>query len=88
MTIKKRGRGQGASRVLAKPKLRIERISRGYTLEQFSKMIGYSAAGYGKTELGRNGITPRGVGAILKVLDMEFDDLFEFVEVEDSSHVR
>jgi hypothetical protein len=73
-------RGKSTTKVVAKPKLRIERISRGYTLNTFSKAIGYSSAGYGKAEIGKNGISPRGVGTILKVLEMDFDELFELID--------
>jgi transcriptional regulator with XRE-family HTH domain len=69
-------------KVMAKRRLRVERVSRGYTLEHFANMIDYSTAGYGKVEMGKNGMRPQGVEKVLNVLHLEFDDLFEFVDGE------
>lgn len=66
------------TKIMAKYRLRIERFKRGYTLETFGEKIGYSAAGYGKAEARKNGISARGVERILAILeDLDFDDLFE-----------
>lgn len=77
-------RGKSFTRVYAKPRLRVERVSRGYSLDEFSKLIDYSYAGYGKIELRRNGLRPKGINKILTALGMEFDDLFEFIELDES----
>lgn len=71
---------QTRTKVIAKTRLRWERVSRGYTLKEFSKLIDYSEAGYGKVEIRANGMRPRGIEAVCRVLEMDFDDLFEFVE--------
>jgi transcriptional regulator with XRE-family HTH domain len=71
-------------KTMAKPRLRRERVSRGYTLEKFSEKVGYSFAGYNKAELGHNGLRPQKVEAILRVLGLEFDDLFYFDDGEDN----
>jgi transcriptional regulator with XRE-family HTH domain len=73
-------RGRATTKIIAKPRLRLERITRGYSLKELGKRIGYSYAGLGKVELGRNGIQPRGVKALLEVLELEFDELFELVD--------
>ena len=70
-------------KVIAKKRLRIERVSRGYTLEHFSNLIDYSTAGYGKVEMRRNGMRAKGVEKVLSVLNMEFDDLFEIIDDEE-----
>ena len=72
-------------KVMAKNELRYNRIRRGYTLERFAKAIGYSVAGYGKVELQRNGTRPAAISAIMKELEMDFDELFEFVDNEEEN---
>jgi transcriptional regulator with XRE-family HTH domain len=69
--------------VLAKPALRKARIKKGFTQAKFAEHIGYSTAGYGKVELMRNGMRPRGVDKILTALEKPFDELFEFVDGEE-----
>jgi transcriptional regulator with XRE-family HTH domain len=76
------------AKTMAKPRLKVERIARGYNVMEFSKLIGYSFAGYNKVELGRNGMRPKGVHNILKVLELEFEDLFEIVyKTEENARV-
>jgi transcriptional regulator with XRE-family HTH domain len=70
-------------KTIAKPRLRKERLKRGLTSEKFAKAVGYSFAGYNKAELGRNGLRPQKVEAILNFLNMEFDDLFYFDDGEE-----
>lgn len=70
-------------KVFARPVLREIRLRKGLTLERFSRMAGYSAAGYCKAELRRNGLRPDKVAQIMAMLEMEFDELFEFVYEEE-----
>lgn len=71
------------ARVIAKPRLRMERITHGHTQDSFAKAIGYrGASAYGKLELQKNGARPQIVMRILEVLGVEFDDVFEFVDDE------
>jgi len=72
----------GKLKVFAKPTLRKMRMAKGYNLETFSKLIGYSFGGYAKVETCQNGTRPKCIKNVLEVLEVEFDEVFEFKEVE------
>lgn len=56
------------------------RMKKGYSLIELSKEIGITQQGLGKFEKRLNGISPKKSQEILRLFDVDFDDIFELVE--------
>ena len=77
------------SKIYARPGLRAERLSQGWTMREFARRIGITRASLSGIELRRWGVSERVAIEISRVLHKDFDDLFEiqFVDEKDEDHI-
>lgn len=67
-------------RIFVKPNLKATRLKKGYSLSTFAEAVGLTKQMIAQIERRANGISPEKSQEVLKVLGVEFDDVFELVE--------
>ena len=80
-------------KIYARSRLRIERLTQGWQMEDFARRIGISRAALSGLELRRWGTSERVAINICKTLHKDFEELFEYVidpaaeEQKDANHI-
>lgn len=74
------GKEKQGMKVFAKEELRIIRIKKGITIAQIAEAAGITKQAISQFEKRKNGISPDKTQAIIVLLGVSFDDVFELVE--------
>lgn len=69
-------------KIYANGQFKIMRIKRGFTVVALAKAVGLTKQAIGQIERRANGVSPEKSVEILRVLGLDFDDVFELVERE------
>jgi transcriptional regulator with XRE-family HTH domain len=75
-------------RILAKPRLRAERITQGWLMSDFARRIGISRAALSAIELRKRGVSERTAMLIVSVLHKDFDELFDDIIPDNETNVK
>ena len=57
-------------------KLKGKRVEKGYTQQEFAKLLGISTNSYNLKELGKREFCVREINLILKLLNCNYEDIF------------
>lgn len=67
-------------KIYAKDTFRLSRLKGGYTIKDIAEAVGVTKQMIGQIERRENGIGPANAKKLTEVLNVEFEEIFEFVE--------
>lgn len=67
-------------KVFAKENFKEMRIKKGFSIVSLAEIVGMTKQAIGQIERRSNGVSPEKSQEILKVLELDFDDIFELVD--------